>query len=293
MATDNFIPEIWAAEYLRALEKSLVFGQLGIINRDYEGDIAQAGDTVRINEIGNITVKPYIKNGTIDNPETLNGAQQVMQITEMDYFNFEVDDIDKAQQKPKLMQAAMENSAYQMRDTIDQFLAGMYTGAAAANLIGSTASPKLPNNTAGDAQNVFKLVTLCRQALVKANAPSGGWWMIVQPELYTIMLNDDRFSKADASGTTMGLRNGQVGNIAGFTVLESNNVEYIEDGDGSHDVYKVMFGTSHAITFASQINKVEPFRPQDSFSDAVKGLQVYGAKVVRPACLGVLSCYTT
>ena len=54
-----------------------------------------------------------------------------------------------------------------------------------------------------------------------------------------------------------------------------------------------MFGTSHAITFASQINKVEPFRPQDSFSDAVKGLQVYGAKVVRPACLGVLSCYTT
>jgi hypothetical protein len=90
----------------------------------------------------------------------------------------------------------------------------------------------------------------------------------------------------------MGLRNGQVGNISGFTVMESNNVEYIEDGDGSHDVYKVMFGTSQAITFASQILKVEVFRPEDSFSDAVKGLHVYGGRVVRPECLGVLSCYT-
>ncbi|MDD3089762.1 MAG: P22 phage major capsid protein family protein [Candidatus Omnitrophica bacterium] len=291
MAIDNFIPEIWANEYLRALDKALVFAQPGVINRDYEGDISQAGDTVRINEIGKITVKAYTKNGTIDAPETLTGAQQTLEITEADYFNFEIDDIDKAQQKPKLMQGAMSGSAQEMRDTIDQFIAGMYTGAAAANLIGTTAAPKHPNNTAGSDENIFKLVTLCRQALVKSNVPSGGWWMIVPPELYTVMLNDDRFSKADVSGTTMGLRNGQVGNISGFTVMESNNVEYIEDGDGSHDVYKVMFGTSQAITFASQIAKVEPFRPEDSFSDAVKGLQLYGGKVIRPECLGVLSCY--
>lgn len=292
MAIDNFIPEIWANELQMALEKALVFAQPGIINRDYEGQITQAGDTVRINQIGDITVKAYTKNGSIDAPETLTGAQQVLEITEADYFNFEVDDIDKVQQRPKVMQAAMRNAAYQLRDEIDQFVAGMYVNAAAANLIGTTAAPMLPNNTAGHAQNIFKLITLCRQALVKQNVATGGWWMIVQPELYTIMLNDDRFSKADASGTTMGLRNGQVGNIAGFTVLESNNVEYIANGDGSHDVYKVMFGTSQAITFASQILKVEPFRPEDSFSDAVKGLHVYGGRVVRPECLGVLSCYT-
>jgi len=293
MAIDNFIPEIWGNEYLRSLDKALIFAQPSIINRDYEGSISQAGDTVRINQIGDIAVKAYTKNGSIDAPETLTGAQQVLEITEADYFNFEIDDIDKAQQKPKIMQAAMRGSAEKMRDAIDQFIAGMYTGAAAANLIGTTAAPKLPNNTDGDTNNVFKLVTLCRQALVKQNVATGGWWMIVQPELYTIMLNDPRFSKADVSGTTMGLRNGLVGNIAGFTVLESNNVEYIENGDGSHDVYKVMYGTSDAITFASQIAEIEPFRPEDSFSDAVKGLQVYGGKVVRPECLGVLSCYTT
>lgn len=292
MGLENFIPEIWSNEILLALEKALVFAQPGIINRDYEGEISQAGDTVRINEIGDITVKAYTKNGSIDAPETLTDAQQVLQITEADYFNFEVDDIDKVQQRPKVMQAAMRNAAYQLRDEIDQFVAGMYVNAAAANLIGTTAAPMLPNNTAGHDQNIFKLITLCRQALVKQNVATGGWWMIVQPELYTIMLNDDRFSKADASGTTMGLRNGQVGNIAGFTVLESNNVEYIANGDGSHDVYKVMFGTSDAITFASQLSKVEAFRPEDSFSDAVKGLQLYGGKVVRPQCLGVMSCYT-
>jgi hypothetical protein len=292
MAIDNFIPEIWANELQMALEKALVFAQPGIINRDYEGQITQAGDTVRINQIGDITVKAYTKNGSIDAPETLTGAQQVLEITEADYFNFEVDDIDKVQQRPKVMQAAMARAAYKMRDEVDQFIAGMYTGAAADNLLGTTAAPKAPNNTDGDANNVYRLVTLCRQALIKQNVATGGWWMIVQPELYTIMLNDDRFSKADASGTTMGLRNGQVGNIAGFTVLESNNVEYIANGDGSHDVYKVMFGTSQAITFASQILKVEPFRPEDSFSDAVKGLHVYGGRVVRPECLGVLSCYT-
>jgi len=292
MAIDNFIPEIWANELQMALEKALVFAQPGIINRDYEGQITQAGDTVRINQIGDITVKAYTKNGSIDAPETLTGAQQVLEITEADYFNFEVDDIDKAQQRPKVMQSAMARAAYKMRDEVDQFIAGMYTGAAADNLLGTTAAPKAPNNTDGDANNVYRLVTLCRQALIKQNVQSGGWWMIVNPELYTVMLNDPRFSKADVSGTTMGLRNGQVGNIAGFTVMESNNVEYIEDGDGSHDVYKVMFGTSQAITFASQILKVEPFRPEDSFSDAVKGLQVYGGRVVRPECLGVLSCYT-
>ena len=292
MAIDNFIPEIWANELQMALEKALVFAQPGVINRDYEGQITQAGDTVRINQIGDITVKAYTKNGSIDAPETLTGAQQVLEITEADYFNFEVDDIDKAQQRPKVMQAAMARAAYKMRDEVDQFIAGMYTGAAPANQIGTTAAPKAPNNTDGDANNVYRLVTLCRQALIKQNVQRGGWWMIVHPELYTVMLNDSRFSKADQSGTTMGLRNGQVGNISGFTVMESNNVEYIENGDGSHDVYKVMVGTSQAITFASQIMKVESFRPEDSFSDAVKGLHVYGGRVVRPECLGVLSCYT-
>ena len=292
MSLDNFIPELWAAEVMRSLEKSLIFGQAGVVNRDYEGEIKQKGDTVRINEIGPVTVKKYTKNTAIDHPEVLNDAQQVLEITEQDYFNFMIDDIDAAQQSPKVMQAAMAESSYGLRDAVDKFIAGLHPGASAANLIGSTAAPVEPNNTAGDASNIYKLIVQCRKKLVEANVPTGGWWMIVPPWYYAILLNEDKFISVEKAGTSAGLRNGQVGSILGFTIMESNNVAYIPEGDGTNDVYKIMFGNSRAITYANQINKVEPFRPEDYFSDAVKGLNTYGAKVVRPQCLGVISCYT-
>jgi len=187
----------------------------------------------------------------------------------------------------------MDEASYGLRDEMDQFIAGQYTGAAAANLIGTTAAPKLPNNTAGNAQNVYKLITDCRKALTKQNVPTEGRWIVVNPDFYGILLNESKFVEADKAGTAQGLRAGQVGNIAGFTVYESNNLEFIEDGDGSHDVYKAMFGTNQAITFADQINNVEQYSPEKRFAAAVKGLHLYGAKVVRPQCLGVLSYYTT
>lgn len=291
MTLENFIPEIWAGDVLQALQKATVFGSL--VNRDWEGLIANSGDTVRITEIGPITIGDYSKNNDIDDPENLVDAQQALQITESKYFNFQVDKVDLKQGNPKVVSAGMNEAAYALRDEVDQFIAGKYGDASAANLIGTTAAPKLPNNTAGDAQNVYKLITQCRKCLVKSNVPTGGWWMVVQPEFYAILLNEDKFVSAEKAGTTAGLRTGEVGNILGFTIFESNNVDYIEDGDGSHDVYKCMFGTNKAITFADQINNVEQYSPEKRFAVAYKGLHLYGAKVVRPQCLGVLSCYTT
>lgn len=291
MTLDNFIPEIWAGDVLQALQKATVFGAL--VNRNYEGLIANKGDTVRLTEIGPVSIGDYTKNTDIADPENLTDAQQVLTITESKYFNFQVDDVDIKQGNSAVVSAGMDEAAYALRDEVDQFIAGMYAGASANNLIGSTASPKLPNNTAGDAQNIYKLLTLCRKALVKSNVPVGGWWMVVQPEFYALLLNEDKFVSAEKAGTTAGLRTGEVGSILGFTIFESNNVEYIEDGDGSHDVYKCMFGTNRAITFADQINKVEQYRLEKRFGTGYKGLHLYGAKVVRPEALGVLSCYTT
>ena len=291
MALENFIPEIWAGDVLQALQKATVFGSL--VNRNWEGEIANGGDTVRLTQIGSVTIGNYAKNTDMADPETLVDSQQVMQITESKYFNFQIDKIDLKQGNPKVLAAAMDEASYGLRDEMDQFIAGQYTGAAAANLIGTTASPKLPNNTAGNANNVYKLVTDCRKALVKQNVPSGGWWMVVNPDFYGILLNEDKFIEADKAGTGLGLRQGQVCSIKGFPIFESNNLEFIEDGDGSHDVYKAMFGTNAAITFADQINNVEQYSPEKRFAAAVKGLHLYGAKVVRPQCLGVLSYYTT
>lgn len=285
MSLNNFIPEVWAAEVQRSLEKSLVYGQAGIINRDYEGEISAQGDTVRINQIGPVTVKAYTKNTNIDSPETLTDAQQVMTITEQDYFNFQIDDIDKAQQKPKVMQAAMAEASYAMRDSVDQFIASLYTDVSASNLKGSDASPITPNNTAGDASNVYNIIVDCGVLLDNSKCPLEGRWMIVPPWFYGRLLKEDRFVSAEKAGTTAGLRNGVVGMVDNFQILRSHNVP-----NTAATKYKILFGVAQGITFANQINKVEAFRPEARFADAVKGLNTYGAKVARPELVGVMTC---
>jgi len=287
MGLGNFIPEIWSNEVQRNLEKFLVFGQAGIVNRDYEGLISGAGDTVKINGIGPVTVKTYTKNTDIADPETLTDAQTTLLIDQQDYFNFQVDDIDRAQQAPKIMAAAMAEASYALRDGVDQFLASFYTDASASNLVGSDASPKVPNNTAGDAQNVYNLLVDCAVKLTDSKVPTEGRWVIVPPWFYGRLLKEPNFIDASKAGTTAGLRNGQVGQAAGFQILQSHNVP-----NTGATKYKIMFGTSRALSFANQIVKVEPYRVEKRFADAVKGLNVYGAKVVRPEALGVLTCNT-
>ena len=290
MAINNFIPEIWANEVMRSLEKSLVYGQVGVINRNYEGEFSQAGDTVRINQIGPVTVKAYTKNVDIDSPETLTDAQQVMTITEQDYFNFQIDDIDKAQQKPKIMAAAMAEASYAMRDEVDTFLAALYADVSASNKLGTDASAKVPNLTQGDASNIYNLIEDCGTLLSDSKVPKQGRWMIVPPWIAAMIAKDIKVSYG-AAGSTIAqgaILNGFIGHIAGFDVLESHNVPNTAGAK-----YKVLFGTSQGITFADQINKVEPFRPEKRFADAVKGLHVYGGKVVRPECVGVMTCSKT
>ena len=279
MALDNFIPEIWSARLLVSLKKSLVYGQEGIVNKDYEGEIRQMGDTVRINSIGPITVGTYTKNTNIGDPETLADDQTVLTIDQAKYFNFQVDDIDRAQQNPKVMDAAMQEAAYALRDDADQYIAGLYTGVAAGNTIGNDTTPVEVDKT-----NAYELLVDLAVILTDAKVPTDGRWVVVPPWFYGTLLKDDRFIDASKAGTTDGLRNGEVGKAAGFTVLQSHNVP-----NTSGAKYKIIAGHSMAISYAEQINKVEAYRPEKRFADAVKGLHLYGAKLVRPEAIAVLT----
>lgn len=290
MAIDNFIPEIWANEVLRSLEKNLVYGQLGVINRNYEGEVSVAGDTVRINEIGPVTVKSYTKNADIDSPETLTDAQQVMTISEQDYFNFQIDDVDKAQQRPKIMSAAMAEASYAMRDHVDQFIAALHVNVSASNKLGTDAAAKVPNLTQGDAQNIYNLIEDCGTLLSDSKIPKVSRWMVVPPWVAAMIAKDIKVSYGAAGSqiASNAILNGFVGHIGGFDILESHNVPNTAGAK-----YKILFGTNQGITFADQVNKVEAFRPEKRFADAVKGLHVYGAKVVRPEAVGVLTVSKT
>lgn len=277
MTLDAFAPEIWSARLLYRLTKAHVFGQAGVINRDYEGDIQNAGDTVRIQAIGPVTIGNYTKNTDISAPETLTDAEAALVIDQAKYFNFQIDDIDRRQAQVALMDGAMREAADGLSDAGDTYLAGKYTEAGSS--VGTSGAPKTDLGTAGKA---YEHLVALGVELDETNTPSDGRWAIVPPWFYGKLLLDDRFVKAGTATSDAVLRNAQVGEAAGFTILKSNNVS----NDGT--TYRIMAGHQLAWSMAEQIRAVEAYRPERRFADALKGLHLYGAKVVRPPQLSVL-----
>ena len=111
----EFIPTVWAARLLTALEKSLVYGQANVSNRDYEGEIRASGNTVKIASIGDVSIGDYVKDNDIDDPEVLSDDDQSLLIDQAKYFNFYVDSIDRAQQNVNVLDEAMRRSAWALR----------------------------------------------------------------------------------------------------------------------------------------------------------------------------------
>ena len=265
----TFIPEIWSAMMLESLKKNLVFGQPSVVNRDYEGEIRNQGDTVRIRSISRPTISSYSKGSTTISPEQLTDTQRSLKIDQAKYFAFEVDDVDAAQSTGGEIENALMEAVYGLRDVADQFIAALYTGAVSANQLGTV--------SVTTAALAYTQLRKLKVKLDEANVPNEGRYAVVPPWYHGLLLEDDRFVRVDASGNDQALRNGIVGRALGMDVLLSNNAPFVTGDD-----YAVIAGHPKAIAFAEQINKVETYRPQDAFSDAVKGLYVYGAKLVRP-----------
>lgn len=173
MSVENFIPTIWSARLLRHLDKRHVY--LNLLNRDYEGEIKNFGDTVKVNQIGEVTIKDYEKGKDIDAPEDLSGEQQELKIDQAKYFNFSVDDVDNAQTNPKLMDKAMERAAYGMNDVVDAFAANLLAiNVHADNCIGSEETPKTPTK-----ETAYDLLVDLGVKLTEANVPTVGRWVVI------------------------------------------------------------------------------------------------------------------
>lgn len=267
MSVGNFIPELWSARILRQLEKELVFGAL--CNTDYEGEISQFGDTVRINGIGPVTIGTYTRNSTSITPEELNDEQQTLVIDQSKYFAFKVDDLDARQAKGNVLAEGINKAGYGLRDAADQYIAGLWEQA------GSISA-----DTDVNSLNAYEMLLALKEVLDEANVPAEGRWCVIPPWFETKLLLAEVLVE---NTTNEAWTNGRVGRCAGFTIHKSNNVD--TNGGGTHE--QIMAGTREAISFAQQISKVEAYRPESAFSDAVKGLHLYGAKVVQPDCLAV------
>lgn len=285
MAVTTFIPELWSARLLYALEKSHVATNL--VNRNYQGMITNVGDTVHINSIGAITVKDYTKNTDMDAPEALTTTDQSLVINQAKSFNFQVDDVDNVQAAGDLVDTAMGRAAYALADVSDAFLLKTIArGAATGNIVGAASAP-----IALTGSNVYENIVKLRTKLDKANVPNTGRTLAVPPEVYALLLLDDRFAKSDAAAGQNALLNGEVGRVAGFTVFMSNNVNTGTGTDtGKTPYFEVTAQVETATTYAEQIIKTEAYRMEKRFADGVKGLHVYGAKVTDGAQIAKLIC---
>ena len=248
-----------------------------LCNRDYEGEISQFGDTVHITSISRPTVAAYVKDTTVVAPETLTDAQRSLVIDHSSYFAFEIDDIDARQAKGGIMVEAAQEAAYALADAADLVII-----AAAEAAVSGTA----PDNSIGATSRAT--ADLCLAGLIQiktlldvANVPAQGRWCVIAPWIHALLLTQTQFVTADALGGGQGLGNGMVGRMMGMDIILSNNLTLSDTNNDS----TVIAGHRMAVTFAEQINSVEAYRPQGSFSDALKGLHLYGVKVVRPTAL--------
>jgi len=275
----QFIPTVWAARLLVALEKALVYGQANVSNRIYEGEIQEVGNTVKIASIGDVTIGNYTKDTDISSPEILTDSDQSLLIDQSKYFNFYVDSIDRAQQNVNILDEAMRRSAWALREKADTFLAGVMEAAVpTANKIGSVTTPKVP--TKDDAyEHLVDLGVL----LDESNVPLENRFVIVPAWFHGLLLKDERFVKSGSFRSDAALANGEVGEAAGFRILKSNNVP-----NTTATKYKIIAGHSIATAYVEQIVDLQNYKPEKRFGDAVKGLHVYGARVVRPTALAML-----
>jgi hypothetical protein len=312
MSLQNFIPTLWSSQLLPQLRADLVFGSLvQDVGSEFTGGV---GDTLKINMIGDITVSSYTKDTSIGAPQTLSDAQTILAISQAKYFNFAVDDVDAAQQMPKVMSEAMQWAAYKVALGIDQYLAGFYTEAPAANLIGSSGSPTtvtVPTNAnVGGGTTVYDELVVLSQFLTQQLVPKQGRWVVIPPWCKTHLTQDIRFTSFNTAQATAniqqygfesqgsegrptafspgGASDAYLGMIENMRVYESVNAPHIggtAGASGSQDA--IIAGHPMAWVYADGVNKLEAYRPPDKFEDAIKGLHLYGAKVTRPYALAV------
>ncbi|MBE6602252.1 MAG: P22 coat protein - protein 5 domain protein [Ruminococcaceae bacterium] len=272
MAITNFIPTVWSENLYRALDKQYI--AVANCNREFEGDIREQGNVVKICGLGNVSVSKYTKNVNMSAPETLSDNVRELAIDQAKYFNFQIDDVDRVQATPRLMELAMKNAANALANDADAYVYKLYDQA------GITL-----NVSAASESNIVNTLISARTKLHVNNVADPNDIVIeVSPEVAELILK----AKVNlSSDNTEILETGCIGSIAGCKIFVSNNIVKTEiDSSIKH---QCLVRTKRAIAFAEQLSEIDAYRPELRFADAVKGLHLYGAKVVYPNEMVTLS----
>jgi N4-gp56 family major capsid protein len=261
MAITHFIPALWEAKMLERWENEKVFAQL--LDRHYEG-IATKGNTVHISGVVKPAIKDYKAAGRTTSADAITDTGVDLLIDQEKNFDFYVDDIDAVQAAGSLADYT-DAAGDALVEDADQFIANML-------FVNGTLMPYTAPTTGDDAFNVFRLAN---KMLTKNKVPRTGRVAAINPEFAALLLGaDSKLTAVDTSGDNDGLRNGTIGQLLRFRVVESNNTP-------NDDHPQAAFFHPQAAAYVSQIDKVEALRADNRIADRMRGLHVYGGKVVR------------
>ena len=284
----NFIPEIWSGKTLIKFYASTIFGD--IANTDYEGEITKYGDKVKIRTIPDIEINDYVIDMDLDYKKQPGGVVELL-IDQGKYYAFPINAVEQKQADIPYMEKWTDDAGQQMSIKIDRDIladipadASTYNAGTTAGKIsrsynmGATGSPLQVTKT-----NILEVIVDMGSVLDEQDVPQTDRWLSFPASFCGLIKKSDL---KDASITGDGkslLRNGLIGSIDRFKIYSSNNLSF--SVDGANNVCNTMAGHKSALTFASQLveNEVIP-NPKD-FGKLMRGLQVYGYKVVKSESL--------
>lgn len=266
MAFSNFIPQVWNAQLLQDYRAQATAASL--VNRSYEGD-ARVGNQVKITTVVDIAMKDYAANSRTTSADAIDNTQVSLLIDQEKNFDFLVDDIDRRQASGSLDAYSQSAGLSVALDADAHILSTAETGALAANkLDGSGTAPS-------DATDAWDILRDLRKTLNKLHVPLAQRVAFVNAEFATLLVgSDSKLTAVDTSGDGSGLREGTIGRILGFRVVETENMPTV-------DAPSVIAIHQPAVSHVSQLIETEAMRAQNAFSDRIRGLHVYGSKVHR------------
>ncbi len=306
-----FIPTLWSGKLLAKFYQNTMLSE--VTNTDYEGELKNQGDTVRIRLAPSISISDYTAGQSLSY-EVPEPSYQDMQVNKGKYFGVQVNDVLAYQSDMSLMNMFTEDAAKQLKIAIENevfFQSFVTEGPAAANE-GATAGAisaayNLGTDTApidqATPENVLKAILRMSTALDEQNVPEDGRYLIISPYDRHLLMQSSIAQAYFSGDNSSTVRTGKIGMLDRFSVYVSNllpkgaaakalvaGLSAASGGATLTDAKArrtMVAGTKAAVSFAMTINKTEPLRNQTDFGDIVRGLAVYGRKVTKPEALVV------
>lgn len=279
----TFIPEIWSKKLIEKFYDATVLTQIS--NTNYEGEIRSQGDKVKIRTIPSLQINDYKSGQTLVNQRPESNIVELL-IDKGKYWSAIVDDVQDVQSDIGLMNMWASDASEQMKIAVDTDVLGSVVADVAAANKGATAgriSGNINLGTTGsalalDRTNILDTIIDMAQVLDEQNRPETGRFLVM-PFWATALLKKSDIKDASLTGDgTSPLRNGRIGMIDRFTIYQSNNLRKVLDTGAN--CFDIIAGVKQGLTFASQLTKTESLRAESTFGNIMRGLQVYGFKVI-------------